>query len=117
VGPTANKLLIVSGIKSGNDTALNGEIWDGTTAVPWNFTSGNSLVNSRYAEGHAVYLAGGGGTAVFEVEDLDVSRRGLEEKGVRFDEQVGEVAGYARFASFPDPDGNTVQIIEYLRGR
>lgn len=56
----------------------------------------------------------GGGTAVFEVDDLDAARHGLEERGVRFDEHIGEVAGYARFASFPDPDGNTVQIIEYL---
>ena len=60
---TTNKLLIVSGIKSGNDTALNAETWDGTTQTPWNFTGGNNLVNSRYAQGHAVYLAGGGGTA------------------------------------------------------
>jgi catechol 2,3-dioxygenase-like lactoylglutathione lyase family enzyme len=67
-------------------------------------------------EEHAL-APGVGGTAVFEVTDLDAARRGLEEKGVRFDEHVGEVAGYARFASFPDPDGNTVQIIEYLRGR
>jgi hypothetical protein len=31
----------------------------------------------------------------------------------------GDVSGYARFASFKDPDGNTVQIIEYgsPRGR
>lgn len=66
-------------------------------------------------EGHSV--SPGGGTAVFEVEDLDQAVRALEERGVRFDEHIGEVAGYARFASFPDPDGNTVQIIEYLRGR
>jgi catechol 2,3-dioxygenase-like lactoylglutathione lyase family enzyme len=50
---------------------------------------------------------------VFRVEDLDAARRGLEAKGVVFDDRVGEVAGYARFASFPDPDGNTVQLIEY----
>ena len=56
-----------------------------------------------------------GGTAVFEVEELDVARIALEARGVLFDERAGEVAGYARFASFADPDGNTVQIIEYLR--
>jgi predicted enzyme related to lactoylglutathione lyase len=62
-------------------------------------------------EGHPVQP--GGGTAVFEVDDLDEARRVLEERGVKFDEHVGEVPGYARFASFPDPDANTVQIIEY----
>jgi predicted enzyme related to lactoylglutathione lyase len=55
----------------------------------------------------------GGATAVFRVDDLDVARADLEARGVRFDERVGEVEGYARFASFFDPDGNRVQIIEY----
>ena len=30
-----------------------------------------------------------------------------------FDDYVGEVEGFARFATFRDPDGNPVQIIEY----
>jgi predicted enzyme related to lactoylglutathione lyase len=55
----------------------------------------------------------GGATAVLRVEDLDAARVSLERKGARFDERVGEVEGYARFASFFDPDGNRVQIIEY----
>jgi predicted enzyme related to lactoylglutathione lyase len=56
----------------------------------------------------------GGGTAVFAVDDLDQARTTLVDRGVRFGHQ-GEVQGYARFASFDDPDGNTVQIIEYAR--
>jgi predicted enzyme related to lactoylglutathione lyase len=55
----------------------------------------------------------GGATAVFAVDDLDASRAALEERGVEFDEHVGEVEGYARFATLRDPDGNRVQIIEY----
>ena len=62
-------------------------------------------------EGHGLTR---GGTAVFRVDDLDSVRMVLEERGVRFDEHIGEVAGYARFASFTDPDGNSVQIIEYV---
>lgn len=58
----------------------------------------------------------GGATAVFEVDDLDEARAALEEKGVEFLDHMGEVEGYARFASFLDPDGNTVQVIEYLKG-
>ena len=38
----------------------------------------------------------------------------LQEKGVVFGDHLGEVAGYARFRSFSDPDGNTVQLIEYV---
>jgi predicted enzyme related to lactoylglutathione lyase len=58
----------------------------------------------------------GGATAVFRVEDLDGARSDLEGRGAEFDEHVGEVQGFARFASFHDPDGNPMQIIEYVRG-
>lgn len=57
----------------------------------------------------------GGATAVFSVDDLDEAMRTLIGRGVAFG-HVGEAEGYARFASFADPDGNTVQIIEYVRG-
>ena len=61
-------------------------------------------------DGHPVQP--GGGTAVFEVRDVDVARRALEERGVEFGHSA-EIAGYARYATFQDPDGNTVQIIQY----
>jgi predicted enzyme related to lactoylglutathione lyase len=53
------------------------------------------------------------GTAVFRVDDLDAARRVLESRGVVFDAFVGEAGGFARFATFRDPDGDPVQIIEY----
>ena len=58
--------------------------------------------------------AGRSGTVVFRVDDLEAARWTLEERGARFEEHVGEVEGLARFATFRDPDGNPVQIIEYL---
>jgi catechol 2,3-dioxygenase-like lactoylglutathione lyase family enzyme len=54
----------------------------------------------------------GGATAVFDVSDLDSAKEILRGRGVEFDHE-GEVADYARFASFRDPDGNTLQLIEY----
>lgn len=54
-----------------------------------------------------------GGTAVFLVDDLDVAKVALEERGVTFEDHLGEVPGYARYASFSDPDGNAMQLIEY----
>jgi predicted enzyme related to lactoylglutathione lyase len=54
---------------------------------------------------------------VFRVEDLDDARATLESRGAEFEEHVGEVEGFARFASFRDPDGNVVQIIEYVGER
>jgi catechol 2,3-dioxygenase-like lactoylglutathione lyase family enzyme len=59
-------------------------------------------------------LEPGGATAVFDVADLDVAQALLGGRGVTFDHE-GDVPGYARFASFRDPDGNTLQLIEYLR--
>jgi catechol 2,3-dioxygenase-like lactoylglutathione lyase family enzyme len=56
------------------------------------------------------------GTVVLRVEDLEATRWTLEQRGAAFDAYVGEVEGYARFATFRDPDGNPVQIIEYAGG-
>jgi predicted enzyme related to lactoylglutathione lyase len=53
---------------------------------------------------------------VFEVADVDEARRVLEERGVEFGHSA-DIEGYARYATFQDPDGNTVQIIEYSQPR
>ena len=58
----------------------------------------------------------GGAAAVFAVDDLDQARAVLADRGVIFD-HVGAVEGYARFAAFRDPDGNTLQLIEYEDAR
>jgi catechol 2,3-dioxygenase-like lactoylglutathione lyase family enzyme len=55
----------------------------------------------------------GSGTVVLRVDDLDRARWVLESRGAAFDAFVGEVPGLARFATFRDPDGNPVQLIEY----
>ena len=55
-----------------------------------------------------------GGTVVFRVGDLDAARWALERRGVVFDGHEAEVPGFARFATFHDPDGNPLQLIEYL---
>jgi catechol 2,3-dioxygenase-like lactoylglutathione lyase family enzyme len=56
------------------------------------------------------------GTAVFRVDDLDAERAALEGRGATFDAYVGEVEGFARYATLRDPDGNPVQLIEYRPG-
>jgi catechol 2,3-dioxygenase-like lactoylglutathione lyase family enzyme len=59
--------------------------------------------------------APGSGTVVFRVGDLDEAMRELRGRGAVFDAYVGEVEGFARFATFRDPDANPIQIIEYAR--
>jgi predicted enzyme related to lactoylglutathione lyase len=56
----------------------------------------------------------GGAAVMFRVGDLDAARRAMQEKGIVFDEHAGEVEGFARFATFRDPDGNRVELIEHL---
>ena len=53
----------------------------------------------------------GGAVAAFRVEDLDETAVALKERGVEL-VHTGEVEGYGRFALFPDPDGNLIEIIE-----
>jgi catechol 2,3-dioxygenase-like lactoylglutathione lyase family enzyme len=54
------------------------------------------------------------GTVVFRVADLDEARWVLEQRGATFEGHESEVPGSARFATLHDPDGNPVQLIEYL---
>jgi predicted enzyme related to lactoylglutathione lyase len=54
-----------------------------------------------------------GGTVVFRVDDLDEAAASLGRRGAVFDGQEAEVPGVGRFATFHDPDGNPVQLIEY----
>jgi predicted enzyme related to lactoylglutathione lyase len=56
------------------------------------------------------------GTVVFRVVDLDAAKARLEERGVTFDGHLGEVPGVGRYASFADPDGNSLQLFEYVEG-
>jgi len=56
----------------------------------------------------------GNGTVVFRVHDLDEVRIVVRGRGAVVDEHIGEVEGLARFATVRDPDGNPVQLIEYL---
>ena len=62
--------------------------------------------------GEGQSVSPGGATAVFSVFDLDRAKAALSSRGVG-SMHDGDVEGYARFASFVDPDGNTFQLIEY----
>ncbi len=57
----------------------------------------------------------GGTAAAFRVDDLDATQAALRARGVEFVHQ-GEVEEYGRFALFPDPDGNLIEVIEYRPG-
>jgi catechol 2,3-dioxygenase-like lactoylglutathione lyase family enzyme len=65
-----------------------------------------------HSAGEGQPVGGGGATAVFAVGDLNRAKSELAARGVTFTHE-GDVEGYARFASFLDPDGNSVQLIEY----
>jgi catechol 2,3-dioxygenase-like lactoylglutathione lyase family enzyme len=56
----------------------------------------------------------GSGTVVFRVADLDDATMVLAGRGATVEDHIGEVEGLARFATVRDPDGNPVQLIEYV---
>lgn len=68
----------------------------------------------RLALHGATDATAGSGTVVFRVPDLDDATIVLRQRGAVVDEHFGEVEGLARFATVRDPDGNPVQLIEYL---
>jgi predicted enzyme related to lactoylglutathione lyase len=82
---------------------------DGTTWAEFD-AGGRRLALHSAGDGQPV--PPGGATAVFAVGDLDRAKADLAAQGVRFVHE-GAVEGYARFASFLDPEGNPVQLIEY----
>lgn len=79
------------------------------------FDSGGRRL-ALHSVGEGQPMTPGGATAVFSVDDLDRAKAELSSRGVKFGHE-GDVAGFARFASFLDPEGNTVQLIEYEGSR
>jgi catechol 2,3-dioxygenase-like lactoylglutathione lyase family enzyme len=84
---------------------------DGDSWVEFD-VAGRRLALHSAGEGQPVQP--GGATAVFSVDDLDEAEALLADRGVTAVHE-GDVEGFARFASFLDPDGNTFQLIEYAR--
>jgi catechol 2,3-dioxygenase-like lactoylglutathione lyase family enzyme len=78
----------------------------------WAELDGGSIRLALHATREGAPVERGGAVAAFRVEDLDAAAVGLKERGVELTHQ-GEVEGYGRFALFPDPDGNLIEIIEY----
>ncbi len=53
-----------------------------------------------------------GATVVLKVDNLDRARDHLIARGVRFEGEIEEVSGVVRIATFRDPSGNRLQIIQ-----
>ncbi len=55
-----------------------------------------------------------GATVVLKVEDLDKARQQLSARGVKFEGNVEEIPGVVRIATFRDPFGNRLQLVQAL---
>ena len=55
-----------------------------------------------------------GATVVLKVEDLETARRQLKKHGVEFEGEVQEIPGVVRIATFSDPFGNRLQLVQTL---
>lgn len=52
---------------------------------------------------------------IFRTENLDQTIKELSARGVEFTGQVVEAGGFIRDIATVDPDGNVIEIAEYLR--
>jgi predicted enzyme related to lactoylglutathione lyase len=59
---------------------------------------------------------GGGAVLTFGVENVDAARAHLEQRGVRFDGETGQVDGWVRLATLFDPSGNVLMLYQDLEG-
>jgi CreA protein len=55
-----------------------------------------------------------GATVVLKVGDVEIERKRLESRGVKFEGNTEEVGGAVRIATFRDPDGNRLQLCQVL---
>ena len=55
-----------------------------------------------------------GATVVFRVANVDATRTELEKKGVKFTGPTEEIPGAVRIATFLDPFGNKLQVVQPL---
>lgn len=56
----------------------------------------------------------GGATLTFGVQDIDVAREQLEASDVRFDGDTTTIPEMVKYATFFDPDGNTLMLYQDL---
>ena len=59
---------------------------------------------------------GGGATLTFGVKDIGAAREHLLQQDVRFDGDTQVIPGMVAFATFYDPDGNTLMLFQDLSG-
>jgi glyoxylase I family protein len=52
---------------------------------------------------------------IFRTEDLEQAIRELESRGVVFTNKIAEAPGFIRDIATADPDGNRIEIAQYLR--
>ncbi len=58
--------------------------------------------------------ADGGATAVYRVADLEKERDRLSAKGAKFEGAIRDIPGVVRIATFRDPFGNRLQIMQQM---
>lgn len=56
----------------------------------------------------------GGATLTFGVSNMESARTQLEELDVKFDGETATIPGMVKYATFFDPDGNTLMLFEDL---
>lgn len=92
------------------DTLGLPEIWrmDEQRSVGYGVGDNSATINIEQRPERAKEMA-----VVVQVEDVDVERRGLEKKGVRFRGETFTIPEIGKGAYFEDPDGNEWMLLDY----
>lgn len=69
-------------------------------------------VNVGFSDSRGVHP--GGPVPTFGVSDIEVARKALEAKGVKFDGKTMEIPGMVKLATFFDPDNNALMLFQDL---
>ncbi len=84
------------------------EIWrmDEQGMVGFGVGDNSATINLRKADGP-------GSELIIQVESVEDARRALEKKGVRFEGDSIVIPEIGKGASFRDPDGNRLMLLDY----
>ncbi len=77
-------------------------------------TTGVDRVQLGLSQVESINAASGGATLTFGVKDIQAARAELETQDIKFDGETQEIPDMVKFATFFDPDGNTLMFYEDL---
>lgn len=71
-------------------------------------------ISQAMGDGSDDVLPGGNAVATLTVEDIEMSSKEMEDKGMQLHGAIQEVPGHVKLRMFIDADGNKMQLVQML---